>query len=37
MGEVLFWTAVVFAVLGLPPLLLAWRPWRREGRGTRRE
>jgi hypothetical protein len=31
-GEVLFWTAAVFAVLGGPPLILAWGELRRERR-----
>jgi hypothetical protein len=35
MGEVLFWSAAVFAVLGVPPLLLAWTEWQRERRDTR--
>ena len=32
MGEILFWTFLVFAVLGLPPLLAAWLRRRPEGR-----
>jgi hypothetical protein len=30
MGEVLFWTVAVFAVLGGPPLLVLWSELRRE-------
>jgi hypothetical protein len=29
-GEVLFWIAAVFTVLGVPPLILVWRELRRE-------
>ena len=32
MGEVLFWTVAVFAVLGGPPLLAVWSEMRRERR-----
>ena len=35
MGEVLFWTVAVFAVLGGPPLLVIWAELRRERKEAR--
>lgn len=36
MGEVLFWTVAVFAVLGGPPLLVLWSELRREKKEAER-